>query len=188
MSGDNEKWVDITGYEGMYQVSRSGDVVSLNFHHTGKKRVLKPSVLKNGYLCVNLYKNGVKKTYTIHQLVAKAFIPNPDKLTCVNHKNEIKSDNRVENLEWCDSKYNVNYGTRNLRIGEKHSKPVIQLTKEGDFVRNWPSMSEVERELKIYQSSISKCCTEKRKSACGFRWMYLEDYEKLINPYEKIEE
>ena len=92
-----------------YEVSNYGNVRNLS----GK--ILKPAV-KRGYLTVNLYCNGQKQSKLIHRLVGETFIPNPDNLSQINHKNEIKSDNRVENLEWCDSKYNNNYGTRNERL------------------------------------------------------------------------
>ena len=177
-------WRDIRNFEGLYEVSREGEVVSLNYHRTGKKKVLKPGVDKKGYLVVYLYKNGVKKKYLIHRLVADAFIPNPLNLPEINHKNEDKTDNRVENLEWCDHKHNINFGTRNLRVAEKMtngklSKSVVQLTKEGEFVRNWPSMMEIQRELKFNQSNISMCCREKIKYSYGFRWMFYEDYIKI---------
>ena len=121
-----EEWRDIGGYEGLYQISNIGNVKSLgrlvNYKNKGKKwqegKILKP-LNKRGYLCVGLWKNGYIKNYSVHRLVAQAFIPNPNNLPQVNHKNEIKDDNRVENLEWCNNYYNSQYGTRNKRIAEK---------------------------------------------------------------------
>ena len=178
------EWRWCPDFEGSYEVSDAGEVRSVNYLHTGKKKVLKPGVRKNGYLYVNLCKNGVVKKYTIHRLVALAFIPNPLNLPQVNHLNEDKTDNRSENLEWCDSKYNSNFGTRIKRIAEKNtngkkSKSIVQLTKEGDFVRKWPSMREIQRELKFYIGAISQCCTGKYKSSYGFKWLFEEDYIKL---------
>lgn len=118
-----EEWKDIEGYEGLYQVSE-GEVKSLNYNKTKKERVLKKSIV-GGYYTVNLHKDGVMKTYYVHKLVAEAFIPNPDNLPCINHKDENKLNNSVSNLEWCTVKYNTNYGTcierRKEKItGEKH--------------------------------------------------------------------
>ena len=124
----NEEWRDIKGYEGYYQVSNYGRVRSLdrvidNRIIKGKLKCIKYSKL--GYCIVSLYKNGTPKFYLIHRLVAEAFIPNINNFPQINHKNEIKADNRVENLEWCDSSYNINYGKRNKIVTEKKSKKVF---------------------------------------------------------------
>ena len=125
-----EEFRDIPGYEGLYEVSNLGRVRSLE-----TERILKPSKNTWGYLFVSLYKNGIKKAVRIHRLVALAFIPNPDNLPCINHKDEDKTNNTVDNLEWCDDKYNANYGTRNERIAEKTRKPVLQFDLLGNFIR-----------------------------------------------------
>ena len=110
-----EEWKSIPGYEGLYEVSSYGRIKSLEryrFNNGGiqllKERIMKP-LNYNGYKKVVLLKNGSKKIEYIHRLVAKLFIPNPDNLPCVNHKDEDKSNNRVDNLEWCTVKYNSNY-------------------------------------------------------------------------------
>ena len=164
----NEIWKDIDEFEGLYQVSNLGNVKSLNYRHTGKERILKPLTDKYGYLFVTIYKNGKLKNYKIHRLVAKAFIPNPDGKPEVNHKDENKINNCVDNLEWMTSKENINYGTRNERI----SKLVLQFTKNGEFVKEWLSMHQIERELGFANSSISECCNEKRKTAYGYIWKF----------------
>ena len=115
-----EIWKDIEGYEGLYEVSSYGRVRSLGQfvnHNFGgyayrKGRILKPGLGSRGYLSVTLSKNGIQKQYTVHRLVAQAFIENPDNLPQVNHKDEDRTNNNVTNLEWCDAKYNVNYGNR----------------------------------------------------------------------------
>lgn len=105
-----EIWKDIEGYEGLYEVSNLGKVRS---YHTGKVKELKQVKDKGGYLLVNLHKDGKIKRYLVHRLVAKAFLGDWSMwFPQINHKNEIKTDNSVENLEWCDGKYNINYGTR----------------------------------------------------------------------------
>ena len=112
MLENNEIWKDCKGYEGKYQVSNFGRVWNAN-----NQRYLKPWISKGGYYLVNLIsKNGKIKHESIHRLVAIAFIDNPCNYPQVNHKDEDKTNNRVDNLEWCDSKYNNNYGTRNERI------------------------------------------------------------------------
>lgn len=113
-----EYWRPVVGYDGLYMVSNLGRVKSLNYMHTGKEHLLR--LLKNGggYLQVDLWNCGKMKRYSVHRLVAMAFIPNPDNLPQVNHKDEDKLNNCVDNLEWCDGKYNSNYGTRNERISK----------------------------------------------------------------------
>lgn len=170
---ENEIWKDIEGYEG-YQVSNMGRVKSLNYNHTGKEKIKKQLKLPNGYLQVNLWKNRKRKQFLVHRLVACAFIPNPLNLPQVNHRNERKTENFVENLEWCDRKYNCNYGTRNQRVVEKNSKPVIQYDQDGNFIREWPSTQEIERSLGYSHTGISFCCCGKYKQAYGYIWRYKE--------------
>ena len=164
-----EIWCPIKGYESLYEVSDQGRVRSLKF---GKERILKPGRMSKGYLFVSLYKNGEQKKCKVHRLVAKTFIPNPDNLPEVNHKDEDKTNNKVSNLEWCDRKYNQNYGTGIQRMAEKHSKPVLQYTKSGEFVREWKSASDVERTLGYLQNYISSCCTGRYKYAYNFIWKF----------------
>ena len=164
-----EIWKDIVGYEGMYQVSNLGRVKSFK---QGKERIMKPVYDTYGYLQVMLSKNGNCKNFMVHRLVSQAFIPNPDNLPEINHCDEDKTNNSVENLEWCDRKYNHNYGTRNQRVADKTSKQVLQYTKDGEFVREWKSTKDVQRNLGYYHSLISECCNGKRKSAYNFIWKY----------------
>lgn len=165
---NEENWKDISGYEGLYQISDKGNVKSLNYNHTGKERIMKLGRNHDGYLLVSLYKNGKQKYYRVHRLVAKTFILNSNNLPELNHKDEDKTNNCVENLEWCDRKYNVNYGTRT----EKTSKPVLQFTKNGEFIKEWKSTMDVQRNLGFSQGHISACCLGKRKSSYGFVWKY----------------
>lgn len=166
---NNEIWKDIEGYEGMYQVSNLGRVKSIKFR---KEKILKPGRDTYGYLHISLSKNGERKQYLIHRLVAQAFIANPDNLSMINHKDENPSNNRVENLEWCTAKYNNNYGTKIQRIAGKLSKPVLQFTKDGKLVKEWKSTMDVERNLGYSKGNISSCCTGRYKSAYRFIWKY----------------
>ena len=166
-----EIWKPIEGYPD-YEVSSMGRVKSLKY---GKEKILKNCKDGKGYLYVNLCKEGKPKNYFIHRLVAQAFLPNPNNLPQVNHRNENKTDNRVENLEYCDSKYNINFGTRT----EKTQKPILQFTKNGDFIKKWNSATQIQRELGFNNSHISNCCKGKRKTCGGFIWGYADDYERI---------
>lgn len=168
-----EIWKEIEGYEGLYQVSTHGRVRSLNYNHTGKTQILSQSKDKDGYFKVVLSKNGKRKCYGVHRLVAQNFIPNWFDEQQVNHRDENKQNNRVTNLEWCSVKYNINYGTHNERIKESKSKPVLQFTKTGEFVREWSSTMEVGRNG-FTQQQVSNCCNGKRKSHKGYIWKYKE--------------
>lgn len=167
-----EQWRDIEGYEGLYQVSDWGRVKSLNYLHTGVERLLVGIKNKDGYLRVCLWKDGKRKWCKVHRLVTQAFIPNPYGLPQVNHKDENPANNVVSNLEWCDCKYNINYGTHNERIAKALSKPVYQYTKDGSLVRSYPSVREAERRTGYRNSTISECCNGKQKSAYGYLWSY----------------
>ena len=120
---ESEVWEDIAGYKGQYQVSDKGNVRSVDrIDSRGRKRegaLLKLIYDKDGYVVVNLYKNGIRARKKVHRLVTEAFIPNPNGLPQVNHRDEVKDNNNVENLEWCTSKYNNNHGTRLERVRKK---------------------------------------------------------------------
>lgn len=162
-----EIFKDIEGYEGLYQISNMGSVKSLGNGNSNnsKEKILKPTKDKKGYLTVDLYKQGKRKIYKVHRLVAQKFIENPNNLPQVNHKDEDKTNNQVNNLEWCDCQYNINYGTRN----EKISKQLMCL--ETGLV--YPSTREVQKQLGFAHSNISKCCNGKIKSCGGFHWCYV---------------
>lgn len=170
----NEIWKTTDGYPN-YMISNMGRVKSLNYKQTGKEKILKGVKNRDGYLQIGLCKEGKIKHYLIHRLVAQAFLDNPNNLIEVNHKDEDKSNNCVDNLEWCSREYNINYGSRT----EKTQKPILQFSKNGEFIRKWNSATQVEKELGFNQSSITKCCKGKNKSVCGYIWGYANDYEKI---------
>lgn len=165
-----EVWKDIEGYENLYQVSNLGNVKSLNYNKTGTEKILKPAKHSKGYFQVQLWKDGKMKTFFVHRLVAQAFIENPLNLPQVNHRDENPQNNHKSNLEFCDARYNNSYGTRIKRI----SKKVSQYSLNGELIREFPSASEVERQLGFSKGNISSCCNGRYKSAYGYVWSYIE--------------
>ena len=157
---------DIKGYEGLYAITPEGEVWSYK-----SKMFLKPGVNNIGYLYVNLCKNGKRKSYVIHRLVAMAYLPNPENLPEINHKDENKTNNCLQNLEWCNRKYNINYGNRIERMVSSNKKPILQYTLNGEFVREWPSATDVGKEVK---NNICHCLKGDYKTAYGYKWFYKE--------------
>ena len=183
MSKTVEEWRPVVGYEGLYEVSDWGRVRSLDRYvecncRWGKpmKQYFKGKMLnehydKYGYLQVNLTVDGKTKTKKIHRLVAEAFIPNPNRFPEINHIDENKINNIVENLEWCDAKYNCNYGTRIERIINPQRKKINQYTIEGEFVRSYNSMAEAEQHG-FSHGCICMCCKGIKKQHKGYVWKY----------------
>ena len=171
-----------------FQVSNLGRVMNLNYYNTGKAKLAKLSDNGHGYLQVTLSKNGKQDTCKVHRLVAETFLENPDNLSEVNHKDEDKTNNFVflnedgsvdkekSNLEWKSHKDNINHGTHNersakTRINGKCSKKVLQFSLSGEFIREWPSIMECERNG-FKHSAVSRCCNGKLPHYKGFRWEY----------------
>lgn len=191
-----EGWRDIKDYEGLYQVSNLGRIKSFGNGKTRKEKILKSRKDGCGYHFVTLYKEGKVKTYKVHRLVAQAFIPNPDNLPQINHIDENKSNNCVDNLEWCDCKYNINYGSRNERtaktLSKSLSKPILQFSKTGEFIKRWDGLRQVERELGVKNNNITHCLKGRSKTAGDYKWGYEKDYELIpfkvfdLKIYKKI--
>ena len=179
-----EIWKDILGYEGKYMVSNWGRVKSLNYNKTGKERIMKLDKASNGYLQLYLYKDGKRKHYLVHRLVATAFCENPEGFTVVNHINEDKADCRAENLEWCSRAYNNTYNGRAKKAGKKIaekntnnpklSKPVIGINKISGLKMEFPSIAEAKSCTNINQSHICECLKGRRNSAGGYVWYYAD--------------
>lgn len=163
-----EIWKDIEGYNGKYQVSNLGRVKSLK----GSEKILKPRVSNTGYKYVNLCIQGKSKTLKIHRLVAQAFLPNPEGLPQVNHKDEDKLNNNVDNLEWCTREYNCNYGTRNKRIASTGGIKVICI----ETGIAYDSILEAKRCTGINNTDIAEVCKGIRKTAGGFHWRYMSQF------------
>lgn len=169
--GKRELWRDVVGYEGLYQVSNFGRVKSLNYHRSGEERVIVQRQDRYGYKAVNLSKDGVARQINVHRLVATAFIDNPDYLPQVNHKDEDKTNNAVDNLEWCTGKYNMNYGTHNKRCADGISKPIIQIDLSTGEVTLWKSATQAAAVLGKDRRGICRMChTEKEHG--GYAWKF----------------
>lgn len=200
-SQKNEIWKPIKDFK-YYQVSNLGNVRSVerfedvyNYKRKGnvirkrKSRILATRISSNGYMNISLFQNGKTKTFSVHRLVAEAFIPNIDNKLQVNHINGIKTDNRVENLEWCNSSENIKHAYSNglnhisnkqrkiakenvLKAAEKNKRPVDQLSNKGDFIRSWNSMTDIYKELNYHWGNISAVCRGKKELAYGYKWRY----------------
>lgn len=164
-------WKDIPGFEGLYLISTTGMVYSVR-----RRKVLKPDNSR-GYMVVTLQRDGIRRRYGVHRLVALSYIPNPNNLPVVNHKDEDKTNNDVSNLEWCTTSYNNNYGSRTERSTatqinnaflRKDVRPVICI----DTNIRYLSTKDAERKTGVYHSHISRCCSGERKTAGGKRWRY----------------
>lgn len=184
---DGEEWRPVVGHEGRYEVSNYGRVKSIKrFNPTVKRhyggKMLRMLTDKKGYYYVNLSR-GVK-SQSVHRIVAKAFLPNPNNLSDVNHKDETHTNNCVDNLEWCSHSYNMNYGTVKERcraLLTNHpdtSRPVAQYDLQGNFLRVFPSLREVMRFYKTNSwKTICDVC-KKRKgmhTSLGFQWRYADE-------------
>lgn len=198
-----EVWRDIPNYEDLYQVSNFGRVKSLpkqcGWRCSKECKIIQSRFDKDEYLIINLYKNKKMKTCKVHRLVALAFIPNPENLPIINHKDQNTQNNYVENLEFCDYQYNATYNNAHIIRGEKSKgkpkskesvekmrisltgkpnykirKPILQYSKEHVFIKEWDSATSASKELNIYASAITSCCSGKINSAYGCIWRYKE--------------
>ena len=182
---NQEIWKEIKGFEGLYEVSNLGRVRSLDRyikHWRGGVMKLKGQIMKfnykynnkENYILIHLSKNGKNYAYSLHRLVAEAFIPNPDNKPIIDHINGIRTDNRVNNLRWCTQKENANNPiTISKHINGKKSKKVNQYTLDGILIKTWPSASEITRQAGYSTSLICSCCRGEYKSVYGYNWSYV---------------
>lgn len=165
-----EIWRDITGYEELYQVSNLGRVKSLGNDKNRKEKILKPSKNKCGYLTICLHNDNKIKNFKVHRLVAEAFIPNPENKPEVNHEDGNKENCCVSNLTWATKSENMMHAYKKNLINTR--KVVLQFDNNNNLVKEWFSIREAERSLKIKHQSICRCCLGKRKTAGGYKWEY----------------
>lgn len=177
-----EIWRDVPGYEGEYQVSNFGNVKSLITN-----KLLKTHTGKNGYVYVTFGIRSKRHTFKLHRLVASVFIRQPKKDEEVNHKDMNKTNNHVDNLEWCYRSGNIRHSfamggrERNKKmLLLANSKKVVQFDKEGNAIKTWDSMSQAARDLNLHVENICHCCKGKIKETGGFLWLYLSDYQKQM--------
>lgn len=153
-----------------YAVSQQGKVWNI------KRNKEKAQQTYHGYKYVQLHRNGETKVVSVHRLVAEAFLPNPQKLPCVNHKDENKENNCVENLEWCTYKYNNEYGVGQptKRAAAARKKPVLQYSLKGELLARYKSATDAQRKTGIGQQNISRCCLCRKsfQTAGGFVWAF----------------
>lgn len=170
---EHEIWKDIPEYEGLYQVSNLGRIKSL-YNYRGGNSILIQRVKKD-YLTIGLRKKGIRKWHQVHRLVASAFIPNINNLKQVNHKDENKLNNKVENLEWCSAKYNNSYGTRLARVSQSNrlKKKICKYDLKGNLIATYNSITEATKLNGLKSiSSISCCCNGINKTAGGYIYKF----------------
>lgn len=182
-----EEWRPVVGFVGYYEVSNQGNVRSVSrvvrgqskqggYHQMGKVVAKYKDV--NGYFCAHLCRDGISINKKIHRMVAEAFIPNPDNLPVINHKDEVKTNNRVENLEWCTQQYNVTYGNAIQKCQDATRKPIYQLDKNTtEIVKIWKWVGDITKELGYRKNRVVGWC-QRYAEAEGYIWCYAEDYKE----------
>lgn len=183
----HEIWKDIKGYEGLYQISNLGNVKSFvsSSRYNNEPHLLKQHIGNNGYPSVSLYiSKGKKRGYLIHKLVADAFLENPNNYPCVNHKDENKLNNKVNNLEWCTYSYNNAYGTARIRsVYTKNPKRVAQYTIDGYWIATYLSVTIASKITQIGKVNIRSCCDGKMEFANGYIWKYITSPNNTAEPH-----
>ena len=184
-----EIWKDIEGYEGIYQVSNLGRLRSLDRYYTKphprngvqtrylkKGQIVKTFVGRNGYVGAVLKFERKQKNFMMHRLVAKAFVPGYFDGADVNHKDCNRQNNRADNLEWMTRRDNLMYADAMDKIHAKQRKPIIQMTLEGEFIREWPSMHSAHLAFGLDTKSLAGACQQRygMKTCGGFRWKFKE--------------
>lgn len=202
---EGESWRDVVGYEGRYAVSSMGRIMCLSFdiitHPYGKEHILhrdahllKPTPFKStGYLYVMFRENNIRHKYSVHRLVAKAFLPNPNNYPQIDHIDNVRTNNEVSNLRWCDAYGNMNNPITRKKIssglkGRPSPKriPVVQIDK-GELVNQYASAYQT-RESGFCPQCVTSCCLKHHKHHKGYQWMYLSDYEKQLVSMSKNSE
>lgn len=174
-----EIWKDIEGYDGLYQVSNLGRIKSIK-----NNTILKTRLNCCGYPYVNLYKNNVRKTKTVHRIVGENLIKNLKELSCINHIDGNKENNNISNLEWCTRSENIKHAYKNglHKINKHNEKKVKQIDVENGIILNvFDSVRQIEKTLGFSSTNISKCCRKEKNhnTAYGYKWEYIDEVNKL---------
>lgn len=166
-----EKWKKVKGYES-YEISTYGNIKSLKNNNI---KILKPSKSNSGYLQIVLCKDGKTKNHFIHRLVAENFIENKNNYSEINHKDENKLNNHIDNLEWCTRLYNMNYGNVKSKISNSRKIKVVKMMKDGSVIKIYESIKAAAKENKVKETNIVKCCKNIKgyKMCGGYKWRYV---------------
>jgi len=169
----NQDWKDVAGYEGLYQVSNDGQVKSLSNDKGKKEKLLRQSIRAKHYPSVALSKRGMFTPYSVHRLVAEAFLSNPDGFPEVNHKDENPYNNHVDNLEWCTHKYNINYTSGRKTYKKRgHAREIIQLDLYGKTISVFKSTADAANSTGIGRTGISNALSRIDGTSGGYGWQY----------------
>jgi hypothetical protein len=180
----DEIWKDIKGYEGLYQVSNLGNVRSLRYRNRDEVRELFLKPHARGYLQVELHKNGKRKMFTVHRLVAMAFVDGYEENKQVNHIDEDKKNNVSTNLEWVSASQNVLHSISHRKVvdgklryypkfqARTDKRPVVQMSLDGEIIKRWESTIKVKEKLGYSDWSVKQCCRGNRQTAYGYKWQY----------------
>lgn len=189
-----EEWKTIKDFPN-YMVSNLGNVKSLNYKRLHKEKLLKQHLGRNGYLYVYLYNKNIKGCKKVHKLVAEAFLEKQKNCQCINHINANKLDNRLVNIEWCTYSHNIK---ESYRLGHKkppvpmlgkkgelcpNSKKINQYDLNGNFIKSWSSLTDIQNTFGYLHQCISKCALGYAKSSYGYIWKY-ENIKKGEKKYE----
>lgn len=171
-----EVWKDIPDYENIYQASSLGNIRIKNYRKSGLPKLKSQIVDKDGYCIVCLTKNGKQRSCRVNRLIAKTFISSFSPDLQVNHKDENKRNNSVDNLECITPLANMNYGTRTARMQkakiDKGGKHILQFDKNNHFIKEWNSSMQIQRECNYDRSSILRCCRKRQETSYGYKWEY----------------
>lgn len=188
-----EEWKDIPGYEGLCQASNFGRVRSVSRIDRGvsvlgkpytrklKGRVLSQYTDAGGYRKVPLSKNGKHRLYMVHRLVAEAFIPKPPDCHVINHKDMVRHNNCVENIEWCTQQYNAHYGGAVERQRAMISKSVYQMTMDGEIIAKFSSFADASKAVGVDKSNIIRAAQGRLSQSGGYKWRYVDEKRRTNN-------
>lgn len=182
----DEEWRDVVGFEGLYCVSNMGRCASLR---SGEMRLINPRKNPAGYMRIAIHVRPMNKQFMVHRLVAETFIPNPNNLPFVNHKDENTSNNSVDNLEWCDRRYNNTYGTALSRAHETrkkngHARTVYQYDLDGNYIAEYSSAYKAFQETGVNKAVLYGCLVGDKISAGGF--FFVRDKSEIPQRIEKM--